>query len=234
MQKNIILVGGNSGIGETLLNQLLEKGHNVWAMSREANSIESHSNLQSFSVNILEEDPSFPAIEEAIDALVYCPGSINLKPFNSLKVKDFQADFNINVLGLVKSIQQYLPQLKKAEQSSVVAFSTVAVQTGLAFHASVSSAKGAVEGMMRALAAEMAPKIRFNTIAPSLIETPLSARLLKSDKQREASIQRHPLERIGKRKDIASLAAYLLSEEASWITGQVFKVDGGMSVIKGL
>ena len=185
-------------------------------------------------LDVTVEQPNFLSFNQPLDGLVYCPGTINLKPFSSLKLSDFQNDLEVNFLGLVKTLQMYYPLLQKSENASVVLFSTVAVQTGMAFHSSVAAAKGAIEGMSRALAAEWAPKIRVNTIAPSLTETPLAERLLKTDKQRAASIERHPMKRIGKAEDIAEMAAFLLSDKSSWITGQIIQVDGGLSAIKNL
>jgi len=228
--KKIAIIGGTSGIGASLLESLSPQEYSITTISRSENSEAD----QHFQVDVTDEAPNFPSFEEGLDGLVYCPGSINLKPFSSLKIKDFEADFNINVLGLIKCLQHFQPYLKKSEDASIVLFSTVAVQTGMAFHASVAAAKGAIEGVARSLAAEWAPNIRVNVIAPSLTETPLAARLLRNDKQREASVERHPLKKIGQPKDIANMAAFLLSEKSAWITGQVFQVDGGLSSIKSL
>jgi NAD(P)-dependent dehydrogenase (short-subunit alcohol dehydrogenase family) len=139
---------------------------------------------------------------------------------------------NLQVVGAVKAIQGILPNLKQAENASVVLFSTVAVQSGFNFHTQVSASKGAIEGLTRALAAELAPGIRVNCIAPSLTDTPLAGKLLNSDEKKEANAQRHPLKRIGTPSDIASMAAFLLSGASSWMTGQVLHVDGGMSSIR--
>ncbi|MDZ7358758.1 MAG: SDR family oxidoreductase, partial [candidate division KSB1 bacterium] len=170
---------------------------------------------------------------ELLDGVVYCPGTINLRPFRQLKEEDFLTDFKINALGAVKTIQGTLNRMKKVEQTaSIVLFSTVAVQTGMSYHASIASAKGAVEGLTRSLAAELAPKIRVNCIAPSLTDTPLAARLLGSEEKQQAAAERHPLKRFGQPEDIANLACFLLSDESSWITGQVLHVDGGMSSVR--
>jgi NAD(P)-dependent dehydrogenase (short-subunit alcohol dehydrogenase family) len=163
---------------------------------------------------------------------VYCPGSINLKPFRSLKPDDFKKDLEVNVMGAVRVLQQYQSGLQKSAGSGVVLFSTVAVQTGMPYHASVAVAKGAVEGLVRSLAAEWAPVVRVNCIAPSLTDTPLAARLLDSDVKRQSSADRHPLKRVGDSEHIAALACFLLSDEAGFITGQVIKADGGISSIK--
>jgi NAD(P)-dependent dehydrogenase (short-subunit alcohol dehydrogenase family) len=157
-----------------------------------------------------------------------------LKPFHLLRSRDFVRDLEVNYLGAVKTLQHYLPRLREADSASVVLLSTVAVQTGLAFHASVAGAKGAVEGLTRALAAELAPKIRVNAVAPSLTDTPLARSLLNQPAKRESASKRHPLQRIGTPADIASAVCFLLADESGWITGQVIAVDGGLSRIRSL
>ena len=164
--------------------------------------------------------------------IIYCPGSINLRPFERIKPADFINDFNLQVVGAIKTIQAVIPKLKNSENATIILFSTVAVQTGLPFHSQVSASKGAIEGLTKALAAEYAPKIRVNCIAPSLTDTPLAASLLNSDQKREANALRHPLKRIGTTQDIANMAEFLLSNKASWITGQIMHVDGGISSLK--
>jgi NAD(P)-dependent dehydrogenase (short-subunit alcohol dehydrogenase family) len=171
-------------------------------------------------------------LPDVIDGLVYCPGSINLKPFHRFSDDDFMKDFELQVLGAVKVIRAVLPKLKKAEQASIVLFSTVAVANGFPFHSQVSTSKGALEGLTRALAAEYAPKIRVNCIAPSLVDTPLAGQLLNNEKKVEVNAQRHPLKRVGRPDDIAMAVEYLLSEKSSWVTGQVLKIDGGISSLK--
>ena len=218
MNKRILIVGGNTGIGKTLNELLFADGHETHLISR------SQGN-----VDVLDEEPNFPSIEGSIDALVYCPGSINLKPFRGLKMADFQHDLNVNYLGAIKTIKHFLPNLKESSSASITLFSTVAVQKGMHFHSSIAGAKGAVEGLTRALAAELAPKIRVNCIAPSLTDTPLAEKLLRNEKQREGAEQRHPLKSIGEASDIAHMAHFLLSDKAQWISGQIINVDGGMS-----
>ena len=169
---------------------------------------------------------------DTIDGIAYCPGSINLKPFRGLKAAQFQADFNINVLGAVHVLQAFQKGLKRADSASVLFFSTVAVQQGMPFHASIAASKGAIEGLTRSLAAEWAPKVRVNCIAPSLTDTPMAARLLSSDDKRAASANRHPLKKVGTPEDIAQLGKLLLSDQAGWITGQIIGVDGGMSSVR--
>lgn len=223
--KNIIVIGGNSGIGSAVVSSLESLGANVFKYSK---SQQGDSQL-----DITEDFTEIKNLPDVIDGLVYCPGTINLKPFHRFSIEDFQNDYNINVLGAVRVLQASLKGLKKSSNASVVLFSTVAVGVGLGFHSSISSAKGAVEGLAKSLAAEWAPNgIRVNVIAPSLTDTPLANQLLSSDDKKEASNKRHPLGRYGEPQDIASAALYLLSKDSSWMTGQVLHLDGGMSAIR--
>ncbi|WP_288245056.1 SDR family oxidoreductase [uncultured Chryseobacterium sp.] len=228
--KTIVIVGCGTGIGlET--SKILSKNHNVIGISRIKNPESEYTEF--YEMDILSgnlDDITFP---DVVDGLVYAPGSINLKPFNRLSAEDFTHDFTINVLGAVKCIQKLLPSLKKSGNASVVLYSSVAAKTGMPFHASVSASKCAIEGLTRSLAAEYsAQKIRFNAVAPSLTDTPLASQLLSTPEKREASAKRHPLQRIGDAAEIARLTAFLLSDDTSWITGQVFGIDGGLSTIK--
>lgn len=231
MSRNYLIVGGGSGIGKVIAQSLSASGNKVWTFSRSIEQAGLNSNIRSISYDVLSED-SLPEIPDELHGLIYCPGSIDLKPFERMKLDAFRADLEINYLGAVKTIQACLPALKKSGEGAVVLFSTVAVQTGLPFHASIAGAKGAIEGLTRSLAAEFAPKVRFNAIAPSLTDTPLAQNLLSNERKQEANAERHPLKRVGKPEDLANMALYLLSEKASWITGQIYKVDGGMSVIR--
>lgn len=231
--KHYLIVGGSSGIGKELTKLLIDEGNQVSVISRGNTELNlSHANLFQLKADVTNYDTQLPVINEIINGLVYCPGTINLKPLRALKQGDFQNDLNINLLGAVRVIQNYLPQLQKSETASIVLFSTVAVQTGMPFHASIAAAKGAVEGFGRSIAAELAPKIRVNVIAPSLTNTPLAEKLLNSEAKLTAAAARHPLNKIGTPNDIANLAAFLLSDKSSWITGQILKVDGGISAIK--
>ena len=225
-----LIVGASSGIGKSLSELLLAEGHEVIG-THFKNPIE-HSGVQAMELDVLNDELNMDFLPDQIDGLVYCPGTIDLKPFHRIKPEDFINDFRLQHLGAVKMIQATLDRLKKANQASVVLFSIVAVQNGFPFHAQVASSKGAIEGLTRSLAAEFAPKIRVNAIAPSLTQTPLSAKLLSSDEKVEANDKRHPLKRIGQAEDIAQMAAFLLQERSSWISGQVFSVDGGMSRLK--
>jgi NAD(P)-dependent dehydrogenase (short-subunit alcohol dehydrogenase family) len=231
MSANYLIVGGGSGIGKVIAEKLQAEGKNVWAFSRNIESANLASGIQKKNFDVLN-DEELPEIPDTLDGLVYCPGSIDLKPFERIKLDAFRADLEINYLGAIKVLKACMPALKKTGNSSVVLFSTVAVQTGLAFHTSVAGAKGAVEGLGRSLAAEYAPKVRVNVIAPSLTDTPLAESLLSSDRKREANADRHPLKKVGQPEDIAEMAHYLLSQKSAWVTGQIFKVDGGMSAIR--
>lgn len=228
MNNKVLIIGGNSGIGKSIVELLEAKGsyHIITASRNDTGGAPNHHDL-----DILEESPDFPSIEGPLSALIYCPGSIQLKPFKQLALDTFRSDLEINTLGLVKALQHYEKELKEGN-ASVVAFSTVAVEQGMPFHSSVAMAKGALEGFVKSLAAEWAPSVRLNAIAPSLTDTPMAARLLRNEKQRSASEERHPLKRIGTPEDVANAAVFLIEEQSSWITGQVFHVDGGMSAIK--
>ena len=225
--KNIVVIGGNSGIGKSIAEKLESVGANIFVYHRSGEGAER--------LDVTAKFETIEGLPEVIDGLVYCPGTINLKPFHRFSIEDFQKDYEVNVLGAVKVLQTCLKGLKKSESASVVLFSTVAVQVGLGFHSSISSAKGAVEGLAKSLAAEWAPnKIRVNVVAPSLTDTPLASALLGNDDKKEASNKRHPLGRYGQPEDIAGATVFLLSNEASWMTGQVLHLDGGMSSIKGM
>lgn len=227
--KNYLLIGGSYGIGNQIID-LLPEDANIIVASRTAEGLNG-KNVNHISFNVLEDSLTLDQLPENLDGFVYCPGSINLRPFKGLKPEAFTNDFEINVMGAVRTLQQVQPLLAASEQSSVVLFSTVAVQTGMPFHSSVASSKGAVEGLGRALAAEWAPKVRVNVIAPSITDTPLANRFLNNDAKKEKAASRHPLKRIGTTEDVAQLAAFLLSENSSWMTGQVLGLDGGMSAL---
>ena len=230
--KNYLIIGGSGGIGMVLAKQLSQNSNNVIATYNKNAPVSQDSSIQYHQLNVLDEIVNVDFLPDELSGIAYCPGSINLRPFERIKPIDFEIDYKLQVIGAIKIIQAVLPKLKKAENASIVLFSTVAVQSGFPFHTQVAASKGAIEGLTKALAAEYAPKIRVNCIAPSLTDTPLAANLLNSDQKKEANAARHPLKRIGTAEDIAHIAAFLLSEKASWITGQIMHVDGGMSSLR--
>lgn len=229
MTKKILLIGGNSGIGLATAKLLQASGCSLTAASRSSDQLRSLGiPVQSFDA----ETPSLLDLPETLDGLIYFPGTITLKPFHRLTTDDFLRDFQINCLGAMQVIQSALPALKASPSASIVLFSTVAVAQGMAFHASIAAAKAAVEGLAKSLAAELAPKIRVNVIAPSLTDTPLARQLLGNDQKRDAAEKRHPLQSVGNPDDIARLAAFLLSDDSVFITGQILRPDGGLSSIR--
>lgn len=224
-----LLIGGNSGIGLATAELLKSQGHEILAASR------SGDHLAALGIPVQPFDALDPQpldLPETLDGLIYFPGTITLKPFHRLTPEDFLHDYRVNCLGAVHAIQQALPALKKAPAASIVLFSTIAVAQGMAFHASIAAAKAAVEGLTKSLAAELAPKIRVNAIAPSLTDTPLASMLLGNDAKREAAAKRHPLQTVGNPAHTAQLAAFLLSDASSFITGQIHRPDGGLSSIR--
>ncbi len=229
--RNYLIIGGSSGIGEAITQQLNAEGHRVYATYCK-HLQQDRENISYHRMDVMEDTLDLSFLPETIDGFVYCVGNILLKPFHRIGVDDFQKDYQLQVLGAVKILQQLLPNLKNAVQPAVVMFSTVAVQTGFTFHSLVSASKGAIEGLTRALAAEWTPKIRVNCIAPSITNTPLASSLLNTPEKIEATAQRHPMKKIGAPEDLAAMACFLLSDSAQWMTGQVLHVDGGMSSIR--
>ncbi|MDB4505986.1 SDR family oxidoreductase [Saprospiraceae bacterium] len=228
--KNYLVVGGSYGIGLEVVKSLVGQNANVYVLARTEGDLPASNNIHFQEYDVLGEEKI--VLPETLNGVVYCPGSINLKPFRSLKPDAFRSDFEINLIGAVKVLQAAQRLLQKTENSSVVLFSTVAVQQGMPYHSSVAASKGAIEGLARTLAAEWAPKVRVNVVAPSLTDTPLAARLLSSDERRDTSAQRHPLKRIGTVSDISEVVCFLLSQKSAWMTGQVLGVDGGISSLK--
>ena len=214
MKKNILIIGSNSDIAKSL------------TFGAQYNFINLSSKTSDF--NIL--DPTtFPEIKE-LDGLVYFPGSINLRPFNSIKKTDFQKDYEINVVGLINVLQNYYPIFNN--NSSLVFISSIAAKMGLKFHASIAMCKAAIESLTRTLAAEFAPKLRVNCVSPSLIETKLSSRILRNEQTKNKIINDNPLKRIGQPEDVSNMIEFLISDKSSWINGQTIHIDGGLSKLK--
>ena len=228
--KNILIIGGSSGIGLALAD-LLSSSNNIYVASRSSDNL-AGLNAHHINFDATSESLDTSLLPEKLDGFVYCPGSINLRPFKGLSVEAFEKDFQINVTGAINSLKNVLGNLSASGNASIVFFSTVAVQTGMPFHSSVAASKGAIEGLTRSLAAEFAPKIRVNAIAPSLVNTPLASKFLNNDTKLEKANERHPLGRIGSAKEIAQATAFLLGEESSWMTGRVLQLDGGIGNLK--
>jgi len=229
--KNYLIIGASSGIGKATAKILASKGYNVIGTYHKTNP-ENIENVNFYELEVTTNTLKSDIIPDTLDGIVYCPGSINLLPFTRIKPEDFMADYNLQVVGAIKIIQQCLKALKKGNNPSIIMFSTVAVQHGFNFHSQVATSKGAIEGLVKSLAAELSPTIRVNCIAPSITQTPLAKKLLSSDAKIDGNAQRHPLKKIGQPEDIANMVDFLLSDRASWITGQILGVDGGMSTLK--
>jgi 3-oxoacyl-[acyl-carrier protein] reductase len=225
--KNIVIIGGSKGIGNAILKQAIEN-NKVINISRNLPEM-SHPNLTNYQLDVLSSE--LPDIEQ-VDVLIYCPGSINLKPIMSLGIDDFRNDFEINVIGAVKAIQKYLPTLKKGSNPSIILFSTVAAKLGMPFHASIATAKSGVEGLVKSLGAELAPTVRVNAIAPTITETSLSSAILRNDRMKENMIERHPMKGYLAPEEVAGMAEFLMSDNAKSISGQVFEMDYGIVSFK--
>lgn len=227
-QKTYIFAGASSKIAIDAARQLQAQGHKVIGISTKSENplYNEFYTLEKYDFGL------FPSISGTVDGLVYFPGTINLKPFNRLTANNFLSDYQINSLGAVAFTQAYLSNLKDSTSASIVYFSTVAVAVGMPFHAAISMAKGAIEGLCKSLAAEFAPSIRVNCIAPSLTDTPLAEKLLNSPEKLEASQKRNPLRKVGTANDLANAVVFFLGAQSSWITGQILAVDGGMNHLK--
>ena len=223
----IVIVGGSRGIGKEIINQLVDDNM-IINLSRNKPEL-THTNLTHYNIDILSSD--LPDLE-GVSSVIYCPGSINLKPFKRFTDEDFISDFKLQVVGATKIITILMPRLAKGGNSSIVLFSTIAVQNGFNFHSQVAVSKGAIEGLTRSLAAELAPKIRVNAVAPSLTDTSLASKFLNTPQKIAAQAENNPLKKIGTVKDVAEAAAYLVTDKSSWTTGQILHVDGGYSTIK--
>jgi NAD(P)-dependent dehydrogenase (short-subunit alcohol dehydrogenase family) len=239
MAKYVII--GTSGVGAALARKLKANGADLHLISRNGPALAVLAREVGASHAVADVTDG-DAMEQAIHAggpvlngLAYCVGTINLKPVTRISSDQVRRDFEVNALGALRAVQAALPALKASEQdtASVLLFSTVAVQQGFAAHVSVAMAKGAVEGLTRSLAAELAPKIRVNAIAPSLTRTPLAQAMTANAATAQAIATMHPLQRLGEPEDMAAMAALLLSPEAGWITGQVIGIDGGRSTLRG-
>ena len=228
--KNYLVIGGSSGIGKEI-TEILSIENIVFSTSR--NDLNgTKGNIRQIKYNVLEDELDTELLPDQIDGFVYCPGTINLRPFRSLKLETFRSDLELNLIGAIKTLQVILSKLQQSPSASIIFYSTVAVKTGMPFHSSVSSSKSALEGLTRSLAAEFAPKIRVNCIAPSIVNTPLANKFLNTEDKIEKAAARHPLNKIGTAKEIAQLTQYLLDEKSKWITGQVINIDGGISSVK--
>lgn len=226
--KRVVIIGGSRGIGKAIALSEVSLGNEVISINRNKTE-DSIEGVQYHYLDVLTDD--LPQIER-IDKLIYCPGSINLRPIHKLKLSDFQSDFNINVLGAVKVIQYYLEALKKGDEPSILLFSSVAMNLGMPFHSSIAAAKGAVEGLVKSLGAELAPSIRINAIAPTITNTDLAKRLLRNDKMKEMMIHRHPLKKYLEPEEVAGMASFLMSEKAASISGQTITLDSGLTTFK--
>jgi NAD(P)-dependent dehydrogenase (short-subunit alcohol dehydrogenase family) len=226
--KNILIVGGNSGIGKAIVARLNGKA-NLFCASRKPADVDGIQKYQQWDVTQPKLDTNW--LPDQLHGLVYCPGSINLKPIGSLNMEDFKADMEVNYFGALNVIQSTLKNLKRSKNGQIITFSTVAVGRGMPFHASIAGAKGAIEGLTRSLAAELAPTVKVNSIAPSLTDTQLAGSLLSGESRIESAKSRHPLKRYGQPDDIARTVEFLLTQDDLWMTGQVIGVDGGLSAV---
>ncbi|PIR14547.1 MAG: oxidoreductase [Flavobacteriales bacterium CG11_big_fil_rev_8_21_14_0_20_35_7] len=226
--RNIVIIGGSKGIGNAILTSQLNLNNNVFNISRTAPEI-THPNLTHYNCDVLKDE--FPDIE-LVDTLIYCPGSINLKPISTLTIDDFRTDFEINVIGAVKAIKKYLKPLKNGNNPNILLFSTVATKLGMPYHASIAASKSAIEGLTKSLGAELAPTIRINAIAPTVTDTDLASKILRNDTMKQVIAEKHPLKRYLNTNDVVALADFLISQKSSAISGQIFNLDCGIVTFK--
>ena len=225
--KNIVIIGGTKGIGKAIVSEVVDN-NNVVCLSRNQTDF-SHDNYTFHNFDALVDDyPDF----ESVDCLIYSPGSINLKPISTLSLDDFRNDFELNVIGAIRAIKKYLNLLKKSRSASILLFSTVATKLGMPYHASVSVAKSGIDGLVKTLGSELAPKVRINAIAPTITNTELASKILRNDKVIENMVERHPLKKILSSNEVAKMASFLISEDASSISGQIFNMDAGLVSFK--
>lgn len=239
MSRKVIVYGGSGGMGAATARLLRARGNELHLVGRNRDKLAAIANElgASFTAGDVNDGELFARASreagESLDGLVYAVGTITLRGLSRLAEADFINDFRVNAMGAALAVQAGLPALKNsAGTASVVLFSSVAAQQGFSLHASIGMAKGAVNGLTLSLAAELAPRVRVNAIAPSLTRTPLAEKMLANDQIAAAIAGMHALPRLGTADDMAALAAFLLSQEADWITGQIIGVDGGRSTLR--
>ncbi len=235
MEKKILIFGATGSVGSSLTKLVKESSMDAHLIGKNEDEISNLKDQTGFSYSIADvSDENFiETIDKDLDGLeisgiAYCVGSIDLKPLNLVSKKDYLKSFELNLFPIVEIIKKYKDNLKK-NKSSVVLFSTVAVKQGFPNHSIISPVKASLEGLTVSLAAELAPNVRVNCIAPSLSKSKMAGKILSNPKIAEGIAKQHPLKRVGEGYDSAALARFLLSDESSWITGQIIGVDGGRS-----
>jgi NAD(P)-dependent dehydrogenase (short-subunit alcohol dehydrogenase family) len=240
--KNYLIFGGIDGIGGALATRLNSQGHTTYVTTSRTEKAESaiasgFPEDRVLLADALSLDSVTQAVAQAtsggLDGMGYCIGTIDLKPLSRTTPEDLLKSFQINVLGAFAAIKAAAPHLAQ-RQGSVVLFSSIAASRGFANHAAIGTAKAALEGLARSLAAELAPKVRINVIAPSLTDTPLAKPLTSNPKMREAIAAMHPIPRLGIAEEMAEMAMFLLSEHSGWMTGQTLHIDGGRSSLESV